>query len=182
MDVTQFVDLLLDVAGKPRSTAYKTVAIIAALALFLAAAPGLLYLAAMALERYVLAPSAESLYIGAAYVCIAIGLLIIAWAVFTQLSIGRGTPVPVAPTQKLIVSGPYKLCRNPIQLGAIVYYFGLGMLLQSVSIALLMAALAFVLGGAYQKLVEERELERRFGTEYVEYRSKTPFVIPKWGR
>jgi len=182
MDGIRFIDLLLTAAGKPRSNAYKAAAILVGGAIFLVVLPGLVFLASIALEQYVLAPSARSLRIGLAVLSIAVGLSICAWAAFTQVTIGRGTPVPVAPTQKLIVSGPFKLCRNPIQLGAMTYYFGLGMLLQSASIALLMVLLAFVLGGAYHKLVEERELERRFGTEYIEYRSKTPFIIPKWGR
>ena len=28
--------------------------------------------------------------------------------------IGKGTPSPAAPTQKLVIIGPYKLCRNPV--------------------------------------------------------------------
>jgi len=36
---------------------------------------------------------------------------------------------------------------------------------------------------AYLKLVEEKELQLRFGSEYVEYKQKTPFMIPiKLGR
>jgi len=31
----------------------------------------------------------------------------------------------------------------------------------------------------YIKLVEEKELEARFGEEYREYKRKTPFLIPK---
>jgi hypothetical protein len=32
---------------------------------------------------------------------------------------------------------------------------------------------------AYIKLFEERELEARFGPEYVEYKRTTPFLIPR---
>jgi protein-S-isoprenylcysteine O-methyltransferase Ste14 len=31
---------------------------------------------------------------------------------------------------------------------------------------------------AYIKLVEEKELEFRFGKEYVDYKNDTPFIIP----
>jgi len=30
----------------------------------------------------------------------------------------------------------------------------------------------------YLKLIEEKELEMRFGREYLEYRINTPFILP----
>jgi protein-S-isoprenylcysteine O-methyltransferase Ste14 len=30
----------------------------------------------------------------------------------------------------------------------------------------------------YIKLIEEKELEERFGSEYLEYKRRTPFLIP----
>jgi len=32
----------------------------------------------------------------------------------------------------------------------------------------------------YIKLFEEKELEERFGPEYLEYKRKTPFLIPRF--
>lgn len=32
---------------------------------------------------------------------------------------------------------------------------------------------------AYTKLIEERSLEKRFGLEHLEYKCRTPFVIPR---
>jgi len=32
----------------------------------------------------------------------------------------------------------------------------------------------------YIKLVEEKELEQRFGVEYLEYKRRTPFLIPRF--
>jgi protein-S-isoprenylcysteine O-methyltransferase Ste14 len=31
---------------------------------------------------------------------------------------------------------------------------------------------------AYIKLIEEKELQERFGSEYLEYKRRTPFLIP----
>jgi protein-S-isoprenylcysteine O-methyltransferase Ste14 len=31
---------------------------------------------------------------------------------------------------------------------------------------------------AYIKLIEEKELELRFGKEYLDYKKDTPFIIP----
>jgi hypothetical protein len=41
------------------------------------------------------------------------------WSVYTQLDRGRGTPLPVMPTQELLTEGPFRYCRNPMTLGAI---------------------------------------------------------------
>ena len=113
------------------------------------------------------------------FAAICLGLLIVAWSTLTQAKIGRGTPVPVVPTQKLIVSGPYKLCRNPIQLGAMLYYLGIGIFFGSVKIGMVMLLLSFILGTCYHKFVEEKELLLRFGREYEEYKARTPFLLPK---
>ena len=31
---------------------------------------------------------------------------------------------------------------------------------------------------SYLKIIEEKELQMRFGDEYIEYKKKTPFIIP----
>ena len=108
------------------------------------------------------------------------GLIILFWAIFVQWTIGRGTTSPLLPSKKLIVSGPYKLCRNPIELGTILYYLGLGTYFASFNTGLLGFLIMLVMGGMYFKLVEEKVLERRFGEEYLEYKKKTSFLLPKW--
>ena len=46
------------------------------------------------------------------------------WSIYSQFTIGRGTPVPLMATQKLIVQPPYTYCRNPMALGAIRHVSG----------------------------------------------------------
>jgi len=101
------------------------------------------------------------------------------WSTLTLARIGKGIPIPLVPTQKLIVSGPYKLCRNQLQLGVMVYYPGLGTLWGSVKIGAVMLVLTFMFGTCYHKFVEEKELLLRFGPEYEEYKARTPFLLPK---
>jgi protein-S-isoprenylcysteine O-methyltransferase Ste14 len=113
------------------------------------------------------------------------GLLILAgwalgiWSNYSQLTIGRGTPLPLMATQKLIVEPPYTYCRNPMALGAIVMYLGVAVLFGSIG-----AALLVLLGAAclltYIKLLEEKEMVLRFGQEYLEYRQRTPFLLPRF--
>ncbi len=60
-------------------------------------------------------------------------------------------------------------------LGAMLFYFGIGFLLNSISFLLLLFPFILIPLILYYKLIEESELEKRFGDEYVEYKKKTPF-------
>jgi protein-S-isoprenylcysteine O-methyltransferase Ste14 len=100
------------------------------------------------------------------------------WAVKVQFTIGKGTPIPLMATQKLIVKGPYIYCRNPMTLGTGLFYLGIAIWLGSLSAVGL--SLVYPVGILiYIKLIEEKELEKRFGSEYLEYRKNAPFLIPQ---
>ncbi len=150
--------------------------------MFVAVVPAVLFLAVWLLETRVFCEWARPLEIALSVISFSVGTFFVAWAVLKQLTIGRGTPVPVAPPKELIVTGPYALCRNPIQLGAMLYYLSVGTYFGSMKIGLTMFFLGLIIGSSYHKLVEEKELLLRFGEEYEEYRKKTPFLIPKLKR
>jgi protein-S-isoprenylcysteine O-methyltransferase Ste14 len=98
-----------------------------------------------------------------------------------QFSLGKGTPIPLMATQNLIVKRPYTYCRNPMTLGTAIFYLGVAIWLGSISAIGL--GLIYPVGILiYIKLIEERELEERFGFEYLEYKMKTPFLIPSLGK
>lgn len=101
------------------------------------------------------------------------------WSNYVQFNIGRGTPVPLMATQKLIIQPPYSFCRNPMALGAIVMYIGVAILIGSISAVILVLFGAVVLL-LYIKLLEEKEMELRFGSEYLAYKKQTPFIIPRF--
>ncbi len=98
---------------------------------------------------------------------------------FSQLKIGKGTPAPNAPTEKLVITGPYKLMRNPIEFGAILYYFGLGTITFSYTVGFVCFLLGLIIGSSYHKFIEEKELEQRFGEDYIKYKKNVPFLIPR---
>ncbi len=110
---------------------------------------------------------------------ILVGLSLGFWANQVQFTIGRGTPVPIMATQKLIVQPPYSYCRNPMALGAIILYLGIAIWLGSLS-ALGMVLLPAICLLVYIKLIEEKEMELRFGADYLKYRARTPFLIPRF--
>jgi protein-S-isoprenylcysteine O-methyltransferase Ste14 len=107
------------------------------------------------------------------------GWLFANWTVKIQFSLGRGTPIPLMATQKLLVKRPYTYCRNPMTLGTTAFYLGIALWTGSLS-ALLLALIYPVGIFIYIKLIEEKELEQRFGADYLEYKRSTPFLIPRF--
>jgi len=100
------------------------------------------------------------------------------WSISDQLILARGTPIPLVATRELLVSGPFRLCRNPMGFGAISAYLGLSLFSGS-SASILCVVLFAGLFIAYVKGFEEKELEARFGESYRTYRVSTPFIIPR---
>ena len=107
------------------------------------------------------------------------GWLLGMWSNYKQFTIGRGTPVPLMATQKLIIQPPYTYCRNPMALGAIGMYLGVAILFRSIGAGILVLLFAVLLL-IYIRGVEEKEMEIRFGQEYLAYKQQTPFLIPRF--
>jgi len=101
------------------------------------------------------------------------------WSIYSQFTLGRGTPVPLVATQQLIIQPPYTYCRNPMALGTILVYLGAAVLFHSLGgivIVLLFSGLLLF----YIKRVEEKEMVLRFGQPYLAYKKSTPFIIPRF--
>jgi protein-S-isoprenylcysteine O-methyltransferase Ste14 len=109
------------------------------------------------------------------------GLFFAWWSIGMQLFKANGTPLPMIPTQKLLISGPFRYCRNPMTFGTICAYGGVGVAVGSVA-SLFTVALFGGLLILYLKRIEEHELAVRFGQDYLDYKAKTPFMIPTWTR
>jgi protein-S-isoprenylcysteine O-methyltransferase Ste14 len=107
----------------------------------------------------------------------AIGVAITAWSVFHFLKVS-GTPVPFNPPPTLVDSGPYRYARNPMLTGVFLLLFGIGFAIKSLSLVVLFTPL-YVLANVWElKEIEEPELIRRLGDEYLEYRKRTPMFVP----
>jgi protein-S-isoprenylcysteine O-methyltransferase Ste14 len=106
------------------------------------------------------------------------GLILAVWTVKLQLSIGQGTPAPWDPPRKLVIRGPYRHLRNPMISGAILILLAEALLLQSWPIAIWMT-IFMISNFAYIPLVEEKDLENRFGEPYLHYKDEVPPWIPK---
>ena len=107
----------------------------------------------------------------------AIGVAVTAWSVFHFLKV-NGTPVPFNPPPTIVESGPYKYARNPMLTGVFLLLFGIGFAIKSLSLVLIFTPL-YVLANLWElKEIEEPELLRRLGEDYLAYRERTPMFIP----
>jgi protein-S-isoprenylcysteine O-methyltransferase Ste14 len=105
------------------------------------------------------------------------GLLCVAWSVVHFLK-GKGTPVPINPPPKLICTGPYLHTRNPMLTGVFLILFGIGFWMGSLSMILIFTPLFIMVNTLELKKIEEPELEKRLGKQYLEYKKRTPMFIP----
>jgi protein-S-isoprenylcysteine O-methyltransferase Ste14 len=92
---------------------------------------------------------------------------------------GLGAPFAIALSKKLAVNWFYAWTRNPMVLAALVFFVSLGVWFQSV-LFILWVIILFAPALLFFVIVfEERELEIRFGTPYLDYKSKTPMLFPR---
>lgn len=93
-----------------------------------------------------------------------------------RLRLGGGGPGMDNPPERLVTSGPFALCRNPMYLGHLIFLAGLALSLHSWAAA----ALALATAGWFQFRVrrDERRLAERFGEPYLQYRSRVKRWVP----
>ena len=93
-----------------------------------------------------------------------------------RLREGGGGPGLSVPPERLATGGPYRLCRNPMYLGHLIFLAGLALALSSWA-----GAAVFVLHAVwFQRRVrsDEERLAALFGDAYRDYRSRVRRWIP----
>ena len=114
--------------------------------------------------------------VGAVVLVAGIAALLEAFARFALE--GRGTPAPVAPTERLVVSGLYRFVRNPMYLAVGATIVGQALVL--LRAILLGYAMVFLLAvAAFVRWYEEPTLARRYGAQYKAYRRAVPGWLPR---
>ena len=109
-----------------------------------------------------------------------LALFLIVWSVQYFLK-AKGTPVPFSPPPKLVATGPYAYTRNPMLTGVFSLLFGFGVLFGSVFLLIVFTPLFILINFWELKSIEEPELEKRLGEEYIEYQKRTPMFFPGFG-
>ena len=96
-------------------------------------------------------------------------------AVKNLVSIGKGTPFPYDPTTRLVQSGVYAYCKNPIQWSCSLIFILLSFYHSSIFFLI-----GFVFSIAYSFGVsdyqEYSDMEQRFGEKWLLYKKS----VPKW--
>jgi len=98
---------------------------------------------------------------------------------FTRFAVqGRGTPAPIAPPQRLIVTGAYRRVRNPMYVAVVSLILGQAALFASLPLLIYGLVMwagfhAFVLG------YEEPTLRRQFPQDYAAFTAAVPRWIPR---
>lgn len=135
--------------------------------------PPIVYLASIALGLVVhwfwpvqLLPTPISVPIGVTVVLIAGVLFVSAVRTFRK----AGTPIPGnRPTTRIVRAGPYRFSRNPIYLAFTLFQVGIAAWVNGLGVLLaLLPALALMALVVIPR--EERYLEARFPSEYLQYK------------
>jgi protein-S-isoprenylcysteine O-methyltransferase Ste14 len=98
------------------------------------------------------------------------GALLAGACIATFVTRGRGTPAPFDPPREFVVSGPYRLVRNPMYVGAAAVILGAGFMLSSPALVGLTVAFLLIMH-LFVILHEEPTLAAKFGAGYEQYRS-----------
>jgi protein-S-isoprenylcysteine O-methyltransferase Ste14 len=89
-----------------------------------------------------------------------------------------GTPIPIAPTQRLVVAGFNRYVRNPMYAGLLLVIIGQALLFASLGLVLY-AALVWLITASFVRWYEEPTLTRRYGAEYLAYKRNVPAWLPR---
>jgi protein-S-isoprenylcysteine O-methyltransferase Ste14 len=92
-----------------------------------------------------------------------------------QFFLTRNTLVTILPAKSLEINGIYRITRNPMYLGLALVYLGLSCLIGNWWNFILLPFLLIILQEYIIKR-EEKYLERRFGEEYLAYKS----AVRRW--
>jgi protein-S-isoprenylcysteine O-methyltransferase Ste14 len=104
--------------------------------------------------------------VGATLIMIGLASLVESFLRFAV--VGLGTPAPVAPPTRLVISGQYRHVRNPMYLAILAIVVGQGLVLGSV-VLLQYGLLVWLLVHVFVLLYEEPTLRAQFGPSYDAY-------------
>ncbi len=94
-----------------------------------------------------------------------------------RLRHGGGGPGMGTPPERLVTSGPYAWCRNPMYLGHMIFLLGLALGLRS-----WLGVVIFVVNVPwfhFRALRDENRLRALFGVRYEEYHAKVKRWAPR---
>jgi protein-S-isoprenylcysteine O-methyltransferase Ste14 len=106
------------------------------------------------------------------------GVVVLLRAFVRFVQEGRGTPAPVAPTERLVVGGDYRYVRNPMYVAVVATILGQALLFLDRWL-LVYAVIAWSVMAAFVRWYEEPLLRARYGEDYEDYRRTVPAWWPR---
>ncbi|HZS06602.1 MAG TPA: isoprenylcysteine carboxylmethyltransferase family protein [Blastocatellia bacterium] len=114
--------------------------------------------------------------LGTGLICCGLFLMVKTIKLFA--TVGQGTLAPWDPPRRFVARGIYRYVRNPMISGVFCILLGESALFGSWPL-FRWFLLFFLITVIYIPLLEERDLERRFGDDYRLYKANVPRWIPR---
>ena len=101
---------------------------------------------------------------------IAFSIILSAWSVAEMTKVGA-SPDAFNPPAELVTRGPFRFSRNPIYLSFVLIFAGVGLMINSLWMLLLLPVVVF--GLTWGIIIrDERFLEGIFGEKYLAYKAR----------
>lgn len=117
-----------------------------------------------------------------AIVLAVLGIALSVWSIVYMKRNGEGNPLDAfghevgQRTRHLMTEGPYRLSRNPMLSGSLVYYAGVCVWLWTWQSVVVLAGFVLIMWA--QLKTEEKRLREDFGDEYDAYCRRTGMFLP----
>jgi len=108
----------------------------------------------------------------------AVGAYMVVWVSTAFVRQGKGTPIPIEPPTRLVITGLYRYVRNPMYVGAILIVLAEAVYFSAIWLVLYAGGLWLLLH-TFMIIFEEPQLKQRFGADYERYLSEVPRWIPR---
>ncbi len=104
------------------------------------------------------------------------GFILMGWALLTLGRYYQLGGSPPRPQDNIVMQGPYRVVRHPMYAAALGISLGLSLLIQSLAFFAVFVIYVALLTGLIP--MEERELEKAYGADYLDYQRRTRMLVP----
>ena len=107
------------------------------------------------------------------------GAALMLWCWYDFVTRGLGTPAPYDAPRRLVVSGPFRVVRNPMYVAGVTILLGMALIYGAPGLVLYAVAF-WAFTATFVLVYEQPTLKRKFGQEYADYCARVPAWIPRF--